>query len=268
MNIFFILSHRKSPTYQVVIKTTDNKNGLQENTLTYNCTLTVKEITLKGYIVRIQRSDILLNDTQEQSPVNELSLITGGILSDLELGISQYGKILRIKNYPDIRKKWEMTKLRMENAYKGEMVEKMISSMDKTFQNQQTTISSLEKDPFFYNFLMGVYGKYTNGKRAHEGLLWGMSDTPVKVVKHSELRLDDEDTVSIEFSTRIMPESLEVWQAELSVIRGTGVLDISLTGNYRFLSGRRIRSIDTCFESYWDQQLLKRIEFTINLQEQ
>lgn len=267
MYIYFKPKHNENPTYQIVIQTTEDTDHLQESESAYTCTFTLKAETLKGYVVNIKRSDILLNNMNEHSSLNEIQLITGEILSDLDLEISPYGEILKIKNYPEVQKKWRILKNKIENAYKIAIVGKIITSMDMTLQNQETTLALLNQDFFFYHYLAGIYGEYTNEKKAYEGLVWGVSDIPLEVTKYNRLSLDDMDQMYVEFSMKIRPESLNVWQTGLSKNRGIGTLDATLKGNYHFLPENNIKSIDSCFEAYWNQQLFKRVHININLTE-
>lgn len=268
MYILFRPPLKKTLTYQVSVKTLDNSPNIEKSTLTYNCSLRLKKETLKGYIVNIKRSDVLLNNTRDQSPINEILLIAGEILYNLDLEISEYGKVIKIHNFNEILQKWEDIKFKIESTYKGKVVQEIIDSINKKIQFEKTVIESLDKDPFFFYVFNGVYENYTNNECLFSGLLYGLSDIPLSITKNNKLLINKDKTIHLVYQIIANQEEIETWKTRLAGDRGdNGVLDVIINGQYILSEDKSIESIMAHQEAYWDSQLFKAIEVNIQLTE-
>lgn len=265
MYIYFKLFPGSVKTYQVNINSVKYLTRISENKLVYKCSLALKKETFKSYVVNIKRSDISLNEHKEHSPINELFLIAGEALSDLDLEISKYGKIMKIKNIHQIQESWQTIKFKIESTYQGNIVSQLLTYINEKMGSEQKIIASLEKDPFYYHFLNGIYAEYSNNKCEFEGLLWGLSEGPLQIRKLNSL-IDDPDFIYINYLMKIQSEDMHKWTSKLAQQDGDGLLEAKLQGKYCLSKEKEIESINARYAVFWNQELREEVAVDIQLE--
>lgn len=157
--------------YNVKFETYNKDSKVTHNTLDYICDILYKKETFRGYILNFKKHDILLNNSKIHEPMNEIALISGELLNDLDLEISIYGEILKIKNLKAIHEKWQKIRFKIEHTYQGDLVKKIVEELDKNVMDEKRFIDSLYNDPFFNNLFLGIYRNYPNNKVKYDSLL-------------------------------------------------------------------------------------------------
>lgn len=242
-----------------------HKTKFIENQLTYEYQIKLLRNTMKGYIASFHRSNMLINETRDQSPINEMMLIAGELQSELELELSDSGVVLRILNWGQLQEKWIRLKEKITYTYKGNIVAPFIESIDRRMLDEKLFIQALDKDLFFYYYLKGVYGEYEHNTTGFNGQLSGIYSKPLQVEKQNKLITKDKDSFCIDFTTQLTPESFAMLQTDISKDKGEGQLGIEIDGSYDFESYKCIQSIRAEHRMYWDEQLFRYTHIDIEL---
>ena len=159
----FIFQPPEQPSkYSVKLETYNRESKFPYNELTYTCTVQQKKETLRGYIVNFKRSDLKLNRTNIHDPIDEIGLICGELLSDLDIGILPSGEILKIKNLSSIHEKWQNIKFKIEYTYLGDIVKGIVKNTEENIIDELRFIDCLCRDQFFYNFICNIYGNLSD----------------------------------------------------------------------------------------------------------
>lgn len=220
--------------YQVTVKSYSKYSNREESVLRYSCFILLKKQSWNGYIVNFTRTNFSSDHMNKNEPIFEVLLKTGEILNEIDLEIASHGEIIHIYNWKKFKIKWEEIKFKIKSTYKGTIVDQIISQMDISLATEQSTILSLNKDPFFYNYLMGIYGYYKNNKILFKGTLRGfipkhvlpftrinkiskdnsndaytiqssatVDDNDIKELRE-KLKLEDEDTLVFNINSRYL----------------------------------------------------------------
>lgn len=196
MSILFKLPN--SPIkYFISLEIVNKLSSPSLNQLTYSYEIQRKKNTLDGYVVNFKRNDVLLNHTRVHEPLNEIAIISGQLFEDLDLEISHYGDILKVKNFNEIQQNWEQIKFKIECTYLGDMVGKILKKLDQNVTDEKLFIDSLRRDFFFHNYLYHIFGKYTNGILSKSEIitnLGGLKKIEIEK-KYTKEKMDDEYTV-------------------------------------------------------------------------
>lgn len=266
MNVLLKLPRKYEQMYNVEIKTYNNALHSSQNILRYINTISLKKETIKGYSIRIHRSDVRLNDTKDQTPVNDVVLIAGKVLHDLELKVSQYGQIYKINNFKEIQKKWEETKFIIESNYKGNIVKKMIESMNLTIINKDTLINSLDKDPFIFNYLKGIYGEYENDVCEFKQNIYALSSkSSISINKSCRMQKLSDGKYDISATSSLTDESIHMLNKELKEKYGEGSVDTEIEHYYTMSSERNIEKLKLKQRLFWNSQTIKSMELNVSL---
>lgn len=197
MHVFYSPS-KKVLDYDVNIKIYNKDSKIQTNNLSYNCLISFIKENIKGYVVNIKRQKILLNNKTDHSPINEILLISGNILNNLDLEINQYGEIIKVKNLNDIHELWKEIKFKIEQTYVGNIVSSIIKPIEEKIRDEQLFIQSLNKDPFIHNYFGIIYGKYNNDLYFFEDELDGMSEKKINIKRRNRLSISDQEQIQID----------------------------------------------------------------------
>lgn len=253
--------------YRVSVKTYSENSKQKRSTLTYDYVISLKKESWDGYIVNFHRKNVLLNNAKIQEPIHEILLLSGQVLHDLDLEITSEGKILHIKNWGEVKKKWEEIKFKIETTYKGEVVAKIIAPMDQTLQNEKTTITALGKDPFFYNYLKGVYGEYQNGKIAFEGTLPGfLPKYDLSVTKQNKISETEMKEYSIISTSEVIQNDMDTLKENWKKEEKEGDIEFNISSRYTLSQEKTIKNISTSNILFYNNTIVKSVEISIQQQ--
>lgn len=262
MQLLFDIS-RRTQNYQVQIDTYNEKN--KKNTLRYTMLIHQEKESWSGKVIRFNRTEIQLNDPKDLDPINEILLIAGEVQNDLLLEISDYGKVLKVKNDKDMQLKWNEIRYRIQETYQGQIVQKIIAPMENNIKNQDVFIQSLDKDPFFFNFLKGIYGDYSGNIVEFEGIIpaaFGYGNLPV--VKKNRLYSDDlTSEKKISSTISITQEDITRFK-QLITPDVNEILDIEMKAEYRFMN-KFIQKITVNQNLFLDKLPKRGVTLTVNL---
>jgi len=197
MYVFYSPS-KKVLDYDVNIKTYNKGSKIQTNNLSYNCLISFIKENIKGYVVNIKRQKMLLNNKTDHSPINELFLMSGSILDNLDLEISQYGEIIKVKNINDIHELWKEIKFKIEQTYVGNIVSSIITPIEEKIHDEQFFIQSLNKDPFIHNYFGIIYGEYKNDLYSFEEELDGLYEKKLDIERRNRLSISNQEQIQID----------------------------------------------------------------------
>lgn len=242
--LFIPVQDNKELHYKVTITNYADQSKREASCLKYDCFLKFKKQSWNGYIVNFQRTNLDFDHTNKHEPIFELFLVSGQILYDLDLEVSSYGEISHITNWKTVQAKWEELKFKIKSNYKGEIVDRVLSQMDIPLQKEETAIASLSKDPFFYNFLMGIYGYYKKGSTTYQGKLSGfIPQQDLSITKTNHLLDNRPNGYRVESSAKVSQTILESMAARLQIDQTKDPLTFDLTSVYDLSEKKVIKSI-------------------------
>lgn len=116
----------------------------------------------------------------------------GYAFDEIEAGVDNSGKIIRIYNLKELQFRWNLTREKLEQEYIGVAVEVYYRSIDAILNNEKQLIDFLSSYKMFGLYFHGLFGNY---------LLWEM---PIK----RENRAEDFENVLV--NETIFPEKRDV----------------------------------------------------------
>lgn len=273
MYIFFRIPQKEILEYNIEINTFDKNLKSQYSKLTYTNTIKLKKETLKGYVVNFKRSDILLNDSLEQSPMNELLMVSGEVLNDLDLEISKYGEIIKIRNIKAIQEYWKDIRFKIVNSYKGNIVENIVINLDQKINDETLFIQSLYKDLFFFNYLRRiygeykkVYGEYKNEIKINDEEIIGFIETiSLYVMSKFKIAQTESDKTLVNVSMRCDKETVDRMQSYFDPITDKQKIDMGYECNYQISANRYIESFNAMIDIHSNTVLYKKNEIKMFL---
>lgn len=263
MHLLFKTPSKRSLDYNVVIQIFSDMPKKKQNQLEYDCSVSLDKNTTKGYVLSIKKSNILLNDMVDHSPINEILLIAEEFLSELKLEISESGKIVKIVNLNEIQDKAKSIRLKIESAYKGDLVYRILHPMLQKLESEDKIIKSLDKDPLLFYLMKGIYGVYEQGQASFNGTLWGISTSQVKVRKSNKLLINEEGKPLINFKIFVDSEDRTHLEKQLREEFGEGVLEMKMEGNYIFSSSHYLESLQVDQTIYWNEEIYKSLKLDL-----
>lgn len=264
MYIRYSIPDKDQLHYKVCVKTYSEKAKQKENILTYDYTLCLKRESFKGYIVNFRRENVLLNNKKEQEPINEILLITGRLLQDLDLEIGYDGRILKIKNFNEIKQYWQEIRFIIEETYKGEIISRILDPIERNMQEESLMIESFYKDPFFYHYLKCIYGKYNNNYLMNREKLKGLVPShTLSIAAKNSLKILDDRRIRIISMSQVSQEDTDMLSKALVESGGEGKVDIQLNAIYDLSPEKVIQSIEVTNELYYDHLMEKSVQVSI-----
>lgn len=250
-------------TYNVLFETYNPKAKRIKNTLSYHCDVQQKSETFKGYVVNFKRYDIILNNTKIHDVMNEIALISGELIHDLDLEISNYGEILRIKNYKEILKEWERVKSNLIYTYQGEIVDSMLDELEKNILDEKQFINSLYKDPFFCNFLGDIYHNYANVENYEiESKIFNFGGMrSISIIKSYEISENEDRSRTIMCRSIIPEKEVQRIKEEQKV----NEIWFNQTSIHNISSAKHIKSVSLNQELFIDKKLFTSYAMSITL---
>ncbi|MDL2303365.1 hypothetical protein LJC28_03110 [Dysgonomonas sp. OttesenSCG-928-D17] len=265
--LFRPIAENKNVCYKVSIKNSSESLKQKESLLTYECIVTLKKETWNGYVVNFHRQNVLLNKSKSQEAIHEILLISGQVLYDLDLEITSEGKILHIKNWEQLQEKWKEIKFKIRATYKGEIVEKIISPMDQTLKNQETTISSLSKDPFFNSYLIGIYGEYKNGEIVFEGIhQWFLPKYRLSIMQKNEVFESELNEFHITSVSKVAQNNIDILEKQWKKEGEDSNVEVDLSIRYTLTQNKTIKKILVNNALFYNNHMIRNIE--VNIQQQ
>lgn len=247
----------KAADYRVTLNLFDKRAEKTDMKLEYQMHFTLLNKTLrKKNIVRLQRDNINLNDSNIHDPLSEISLISGEVLNDLELEITENGDITRIKNLKEINKRWkEDIRFRLEHTYKGGVVDNILSHMDKQIDDEPMFIRSLQKDPFFYFYIKALSGKETDIP-----IHW-IAGIPITFERELE---NDEENGTIKLILKDKEKESSKLEEYYSKLYGKGNIKTYTDISYS-IENNFIKSLYVLLKIYWNDVPVKKLDMEVEL---
>ena len=264
MYIRYSVPEKECLHYQVSVETYSENAKQKGNILTYDCVISLKKETWTGFLVNIRRDNILLNKTKIQEPINEVLLIAGRLLQNLDLEINHEGNILRIRNIEEIKKYWEEIKVVINESYKGSVVERVVDSIEKNIEDEALMINSLYKDPFFYYYLKYIYGNYPDNSLTFNEMLPGLvSGQTLSAVRINNLKVSNNKELIIYSESHVSKENIESLSNLLIQSGNEGNVKIQLNTKYNLSPEKVLQSIHVNNEVYYNHLMEKNIQVNI-----
>lgn len=239
--------------YNVKFETYNKDSKVTHNTLAYVCDIFYKKETFKGYLINFKKFNIILNNSKIHEPMNEIALISGELLNDLDLEISVYGEILKIKNLKAIHKAWEKIKFKIEYTYQGDFVKKIIEEIDKNVMDEKRFIESLYKDPFFFNLFSNLYRNYPNNRLIYDSSLSNFAGIKtIEIKKESTAEKINESEQIVRGEGCLKKETKKILLEE----KGLKNIGLLFTTTHRMASPGYVTQMDLRQEFIVDGQLV------------
>lgn len=111
---------------------------------------------------RIQRdSEIYINDIKPEAFIDTLAFEVSECLYPLEIRTTKDGKLNTILNFEEIISRWEITKKRIQEDYKGDLTEKYIKATEKSLQSEEILLQKISKDWLIHLYFNSLYKFYS-----------------------------------------------------------------------------------------------------------
>ncbi|KUJ63467.1 hypothetical protein AR687_01900 [Flavobacteriaceae bacterium CRH] len=138
------------------------ENGKQVNTVKQGINVNWKAKSENNfYFFEITRiGAIYINDTKASTMAEEIAEQASNALYPLLVVVDETGEWQYINNFSQIKERWQETKEKITNYYKGEQVEKYFSIYDRNLEDSDTLYVSLKKDWFLNAFFNGIHLEY------------------------------------------------------------------------------------------------------------
>jgi hypothetical protein len=265
MSIWFSYLPKHPLLYQVEIITFDESMKMPENKLGYKVIMCRKRETLKGYLVNIKRGDVLVNNTKDQNPFTEILLMMATVYHDLDIEISNFGKIVKVDNMKGVRKKWEEIKFKIDHTYTGDVVEPLMKQTDKIISNDELFLNSFRRDPFFFYYFF-IYGNYDDKHILYKNNvpLYGFLSESVKVCARLLHTKENKDGITAE--VKMQPEKGEeqVLQSQLSKKQEQGAIETEMYGYYTLLQNQKyIETMNFVLKAKRENRTIKEMNLKI-----
>lgn len=126
------------------------------------------EVAYKGqsqmgqYHFYLNRKKVFINQTAPDLTIEQLAEKAGSCLYPMEIATSIEGPFEEITNYEEIKKRWKAKKNELQDYYKGEIAEKIISDLDAIYSNKSRVEMAMNDDLFLTLFFMPIYTRYAD----------------------------------------------------------------------------------------------------------
>jgi hypothetical protein len=111
------------------------------------------------YSVSVKVSNFLINQNKPELLMEVLAERCRQPINELQLLLSNEGKILGILNHEAILKRWQDVKGDLRKEYSGKIFEKYVRLQDETISNKDFLLDKLKKDIFLSQFFVGIYNQ-------------------------------------------------------------------------------------------------------------
>jgi hypothetical protein len=265
MSIWFSYLPKQPLQYKVEFTTFDESMKISENKLAYKVVINRKRETLKGYLINVKRSDILLNGAKDQNPFTEILQIAATIYHDLDIEVSNLGKIVKVDNMKNIRKKWAEIRFKIDNTYTGDVVESLMQQTDKIIADDELFLKSFRNDPFFFYYFF-IYGNYDNKNILYKNnvTLCNFLYEPVNVCARLSYTKENEDGITAEVKMQAEKGGEQVLQSQLSEKQEQGAIETEMYGYYTFLQNQKhIETMNFMLKAKRENRTVKEMKLKI-----
>jgi hypothetical protein len=201
----------------------------------------------QDYVLLIDRKNIILNNSNDLTVLQELALACSACLFPMHIMVSEKGEFLSIYNHDTIVERWEALKHKLPETYDGKVAYQYLNKNNTTIHNKELLYHAIKDDFFFYCYFKPLYSSYTNELDTIEE--WDTADfldieTPVKMDQKifydntvSSIRVnatnmtaaDTENTETISFQYTLHPQYNTITAITGSIIREQDQINITIT---------------------------------------
>lgn len=126
------------------------------------------DVTYKGqsqwgnYHFIINRKKVFINQIAPDLIIEQLAEKAGLCLYPMEIITDREGPFQEIANYEEIKERWEVKKVELQQYYVGEISEKIIANLDVAYSSKNKIEMAMNDDLFFTLYFMPIYRKHVN----------------------------------------------------------------------------------------------------------
>lgn len=113
-----------------------------------------------NYHFMINRKKVYINELASDLIIEQLAEKAGACLYPMEIITSAEGPFQEITNYEEIKKRWDIKKIELQNYYEGEIAESIISNLDVVYSNKSKIETAMNDDLFLTFYFMPIYRKH------------------------------------------------------------------------------------------------------------
>lgn len=138
----------------------------------------VREQTDETSLFIIDRiSDVYINDKLPDLCMEELAYETGKVFYPLVVEINKKGKLIGIRNYEEIVRRWQKNILPfIKLRYSGKIADIYLARMNKVIASQSMVENVLKKDMFFNFYFSAVYRSYSSEFKTEDQILFPIGE--------------------------------------------------------------------------------------------
>lgn len=117
-------------------------------------------------------SPVYVNEVIPDLLADKLAYEAGKVFYPLVLETRQDGKFIAVKNFADIRKRWDKIKIELENYYEGEYAARYVGLMEERLADDHFIQICFKDDWFITTYFQSIYKNYKEGLALEEYLLF------------------------------------------------------------------------------------------------
>ncbi len=174
-NQLFVYNPSKTSINYVV--KTQVIDRFQEEDQYFECEFSIRKISeSKGKsIIEIIQKNVVVNNKELETKIEILAKKCSDCLYPLQISVNQNGEFESINNFEDLKKKWEGTKLDLQEDFKDFVFAAYIKKMDYQMRNEETVTKSLKNNIFMQLLFFPLYNiKYTNELNQYQQVAIGL----------------------------------------------------------------------------------------------
>lgn len=201
----------KSPDLILPGNVSEKKYGIMMKfpltSLQMHYTVLVKR--LPGGTVEFHKEKTWVNNQEIEKQIEQLAEKASQALYPLQTAQNNDGSFAGIKNGKEIISRWESdVRPKLDQYYKGEVAEKIIKKVDRSFQQLEKNSSFMQKNAFFNLYFQPVY-RFYSGFSAKQKFSFYFPKADILADYDAEFTLDKEYTRSNKIAMRIEGEEAE-----------------------------------------------------------
>ncbi len=147
-------------TYGFIVQNHDNDDF--KNSVHYEIDVACILADDEKNVFEFNRKQVYINNTAPDTNIEQLLDKAAKSLFPIQISITKHGQIDAIENFKEIKKRWLEIKKDIQEYYKGDIANDIITNVEEIILDSNTLKLSLYKNWFFNLYFSPLYSIYNN----------------------------------------------------------------------------------------------------------